>query len=133
MASAWAAILSSRGLLVVVAALAWTARAAALPRNGTSSFTLRLTWEPRAPAGIPRRMLLVNGQSPGPVLALDQDDWVEVHVVNASPFDTTIHFHGASPLGPLTARRPRALVPCLTARPQASRCSARPRPTASPA
>ncbi|KAJ4165921.1 hypothetical protein LMH87_007524 [Akanthomyces muscarius] len=57
-------------------------------------FTLQITWEQYAPLGIPRKMLLVNGQTPGPELQFKQDDSVAVHVVNDSPFNTTMHFHG---------------------------------------
>lgn len=58
------------------------------------TYILDLTWEPYAPDGFSRHMLLVNGESPGPVMRFEQDDWVVVHVVNRSPFNTTIHFHG---------------------------------------
>jgi FtsP/CotA-like multicopper oxidase with cupredoxin domain len=36
----------------------------------------------------------VNGQSPGPVLEINQDDKVVVKVHNQSPEDITIHYHG---------------------------------------
>ncbi|KAF2830304.1 hypothetical protein CC86DRAFT_378617 [Ophiobolus disseminans] len=39
-------------------------------------------------------MIFINGKYPGPLLEIQQDDWVEVEVHNALPFDTTIHFHG---------------------------------------
>jgi FtsP/CotA-like multicopper oxidase with cupredoxin domain len=39
-------------------------------------------------------MFLVNGQSPGPVIEVNQDDWVVVRVHNKSPYNTTVHFHG---------------------------------------
>ncbi len=57
-------------------------------------FELKITWEQYAPLRISRKMLLVNGQTPGPELQFDQDDDVAVHVVNDSPFNTTVHFHG---------------------------------------
>lgn len=57
-------------------------------------FDLTITWEQHAPDGFSRQMLLVNGQSPGPVLEIDQDDEVVVRVHNQSPYSTTIHFHG---------------------------------------
>ncbi|KAM5352708.1 hypothetical protein ACJ41O_005430 [Fusarium nematophilum] len=60
----------------------------------TKEFDLKVTWEDHAPDGFSRKMLLVNGQSPGPVLEIDQDDWVVVRVHNQSPQNITIHYHG---------------------------------------
>ncbi|KAF5005330.1 hypothetical protein FDECE_8226 [Fusarium decemcellulare] len=60
----------------------------------TKEFDLKVTWEEHAPDGFSRQMLLVNGQSPGPVLEIDQDDWVVVHVHNYSPENITVHYHG---------------------------------------
>ncbi|RMJ06711.1 hypothetical protein CDV36_013691 [Fusarium kuroshium] len=60
----------------------------------TKEFDLKITWEDYAPDGFSRKMLLVNGQSPGPVLEIDQDDWVVVRVHNYSPENITIHYHG---------------------------------------
>ncbi|KAF4977907.1 hypothetical protein FZEAL_5612 [Fusarium zealandicum] len=57
-------------------------------------FDLEITWEEHAPDGYSRQILLVNGQSPGPVLEMDQDDWVVVRVHNQSPKNITVHFHG---------------------------------------
>ncbi|CAK7243253.1 MAG: hypothetical protein STHCBS139747_004768 [Sporothrix thermara] len=58
------------------------------------SFDLTLTWEDHAPDGFTRKMILVNGQYPGPLLELDEGDVVRVIVHNAMPFNTTVHFHG---------------------------------------
>lgn len=60
----------------------------------TKEYDLSITWEEHAPDGFSRQMLLVNGNSPGPVLEVDQDDWVVVNVYNHSPYNTTVHFHG---------------------------------------
>ncbi|KAF4438352.1 hypothetical protein F53441_12820, partial [Fusarium austroafricanum] len=62
--------------------------------NNTKHFDLTITWENYAPDGFSRKMLLVNGQSPGPVLEINQDDLVVVKVHNQSPNDLTIHYHG---------------------------------------
>ncbi|KAI3572369.1 Cupredoxin [Fusarium oxysporum f. sp. albedinis] len=64
-------------------------------RLGSSkkTFDLTITWEDYAPDGFARKMLLVNGQSPGPLLEIDQGDWVAVTVHNQAPFNTTIHYH----------------------------------------
>lgn len=58
------------------------------------AFELEITWDNYAPLNIDRNMLLVNGQTPGPELVFDQDDDITVHVINNSPFNTTVHFHG---------------------------------------
>lgn len=83
----------------LLAALAQTVvvSAHALPHHhhgATKEFDFVVTYEPYAPDGFSRNMLLVNGQYPGPVLEVDQDDWVVVRVHNKSPYNTTIHFHG---------------------------------------
>jgi hypothetical protein len=64
--------------------------------NNTKKFDLTITWENYAPDGFSRKMLLVNGQSPGPVLEINQDDLVVVKVHNQSPEELTIHYHGMS-------------------------------------
>ncbi|RBR07904.1 uncharacterized protein FIESC28_10477 [Fusarium coffeatum] len=62
--------------------------------TNTKKFDLKITWQDYAPDGFSRKMLLVNGQSPGPVLEIDQDDKVVVKVHNESPNELTIHYHG---------------------------------------
>ncbi|OAA34619.1 laccase [Metarhizium rileyi] len=57
-------------------------------------FDMTVTWRKYAPDGVSRRMLLINGRSPGLTIEVEQDDWVVVNVFNESPFHTTIHFHG---------------------------------------
>ena len=41
-------------------------------------FEITLTWETKAPDGQPRKVILTNGQFPGPQLNLDYGDDVEV-------------------------------------------------------
>ncbi|KAL4927515.1 multicopper oxidase [Aspergillus undulatus] len=56
---------------------------------------LELTWESGAPNGGERRdMIYTNGEYPGPDLLWDEDDDVEVIVINNTPFNTTMHWHG---------------------------------------
>ncbi|KAE8414341.1 Cupredoxin [Aspergillus pseudocaelatus] len=62
--------------------------------GNTVRFNLTLTWEEWAPAGIPRKMILGNGQLPSPLLELRQGDDVEFLVINNLPTNTTVHFHG---------------------------------------
>lgn len=57
-------------------------------------FDLVVTWSKHAPDGFSRNMFLINGQSPGPTIEVDQNDWVIVRVKNKSPYNTTMHFHG---------------------------------------
>jgi FtsP/CotA-like multicopper oxidase with cupredoxin domain len=64
-----------------------------------SKFTLELTWGRGAPDGHERPMIFINGEYPGPLLEIQQDDWVEVEVRNSLPFDTSIHFHGTDHKG----------------------------------
>lgn len=62
----------------------------------TCHFTLELTWKIGSPDGFEREMILINDQFPGPLLEVQQDEWVEVTVINKMPFNTTIHYHGMS-------------------------------------
>ncbi|KAK1146947.1 hypothetical protein N8T08_002274 [Aspergillus melleus] len=71
---------------------AWDHQAKAT--GNTVRFNLTLTWEDHAPAGASRKMILTNGQFPGPLLEVDQGDDVEVTVENQLPQATTVHFHG---------------------------------------
>ncbi|CEJ94329.1 hypothetical protein VHEMI09868 [[Torrubiella] hemipterigena] len=75
------------------------AAAQALSLPGYKFFDLDLTWQDNAPVGHARKMMLINGQSPGPVLRIDQDDWVTVRVRNLSPTNTSLHFHGVEMFG----------------------------------
>lgn len=61
---------------------------------GSCHFTLELTWAKGSPDGYERNMIFVNGQYPGPLLEIEQDDWVEIEVINHLPFNTSIHYHG---------------------------------------
>lgn len=79
------------GLLVLLCAWA----AAAEGHGGfLKVFDFDVSWGESEPAGIKREMLLVNGQSPGPVIEVNQDDRVVVRVHNQSPLNTSVHFHG---------------------------------------
>ncbi|TWU71822.1 hypothetical protein ED733_001623 [Metarhizium rileyi] len=62
-------------------------------------FDLTITWERRAPDGVARNMILINGQSPGPVIEVNEGDEVWVTVHNRLPYSTTIHYHGIEMLG----------------------------------
>jgi FtsP/CotA-like multicopper oxidase with cupredoxin domain len=59
-------------------------------------FDLDLTWEDWVIAGVGRKVILCNGQLPGPTLRVKQGDEVEFRVTNLMPFTTTVHFHGTS-------------------------------------
>lgn len=57
-------------------------------------FDWTVTWEDYAPDGFTRKMMLVNGQTPGPVLEIQQGDIVVINLHNESPQNTSLHFHG---------------------------------------
>lgn len=57
-------------------------------------FDFTVTWEKYAQNGHAKDMLLVNGQSPGPLIEVNQGDWVVVKLNNKSKYNTTIHHHG---------------------------------------
>ncbi|KAI0517867.1 multicopper oxidase [Xylaria bambusicola] len=62
--------------------------------HGPRKFDLTVTWEQHAPNGFSRNMILINGQSPGPMIEVNEGDDVEVTVHNQTPHNTTMHFHG---------------------------------------
>lgn len=68
---------------------------------GSCNFKLELTWGKGSPDGYERDMIFINGQYPGPLLEIQQDDWVEIEVINHLPFNTSIHYHG-TPYFPFT-------------------------------
>lgn len=63
---------------------------------GQFHFKLELTFKPGSPDGYERDMIFINGQYPGPLLEIQQDDWVEIEVLNSMPFNSSIHYHGQS-------------------------------------
>jgi FtsP/CotA-like multicopper oxidase with cupredoxin domain len=69
---------------------------AAVTFAGQCHFKLELTFGPGSPDGFDRDMIFINGQFPGPLLEIQQDDWVEIEVLNSMPFDSSIHYHGKS-------------------------------------
>ncbi|KAK4507394.1 hypothetical protein PRZ48_001129 [Zasmidium cellare] len=64
----------------------------------TQHFSIELAWATRAPDGFSRPQILVNGQSPGPALVVDQYDEVEFLVCNKLNESTAVHFHGIEQL-----------------------------------
>jgi FtsP/CotA-like multicopper oxidase with cupredoxin domain len=61
----------------------------------TRQFTLNLTEIPDgAPDGVLRRLLLINGQFPGPVIEANEGDRLEVQVNNFMTLPAAIHWHG---------------------------------------
>jgi FtsP/CotA-like multicopper oxidase with cupredoxin domain len=82
-------------LLILLARLlaAWSLPTHNSPKR-VREFELVVTWAQHAPDGFSRNMFLINGQSPGPTIEVNQNDWVVVRVKNKSPYNTTAHFHG---------------------------------------
>ncbi|KAK3365614.1 Cupredoxin [Lasiosphaeria ovina] len=83
--------------VAALAALLPHSLASAVPARGLDwgkkpkHFDLTLTWQNYSPNGQTRKMILVNGQFPAPVLEIDEGDDVEVVVHNKLPFNTTQH------------------------------------------
>ncbi|KAJ4403667.1 hypothetical protein N0V91_006367 [Didymella pomorum] len=67
---------------------------AAVAFAGQCHFKLELTWGTGSPDGYTRDMIFVNGEYPGPLLEIQQGDWVEIEVLNSMPFNSSIHYHG---------------------------------------
>ena len=63
--------------------------------NATRFFTLNLTEiADGAPDGVARRLLLINGQFPGPVIEANEGDRLVVKVNNFLTIPSSIHWHG---------------------------------------
>ena len=63
--------------------------------NTTRTYTFNLTEIPDGfPDGVSKRMLLVNGKFPGPVIEANEGDRLVVHVNNYMTLPSTIHWHG---------------------------------------
>ena len=63
--------------------------------NTTRNYTFNLTEIPNgAPDGVSKRMLLVNGKFPGPVIEANEGDQLIVHVNNNMTIPSAIHWHG---------------------------------------
>jgi hypothetical protein len=61
----------------------------------TREYVFNITRERSAPDGFEKPMILVNGQSPGPLLEANTGDVLRITVNNLMPQDsTTIHWHG---------------------------------------
>lgn len=69
---------------------------AAVALASQCQFKLELTYDKGSPDGHERDMIFINGQYPGPLLAIQQNDWVEIEVVNSMPFNSSLHYHGRS-------------------------------------
>jgi FtsP/CotA-like multicopper oxidase with cupredoxin domain len=74
---------------------------AAVAFAGQCHFKLELTWGTGSPDGYTRDMIFVNGEYPGPLLEIQQGDWVEIEVLNSMPFNSSIHYHGKSSTIPI--------------------------------
>lgn len=88
-------VLLSTAAALLALVLSASANPSRKPNHGARKvFDFTLTWEDYTPDGFTRKMLLVNGKSPGPVLEVNEGDTVVVHLHNAAPRNTSMHFHG---------------------------------------
>ncbi|KAL8280520.1 hypothetical protein RQP46_007168 [Phenoliferia psychrophenolica] len=65
----------------------------------TKKFFLNITAGIVAPDGFERQGILVNGTTPGPTIAVDEGDEVEITVLNLSGRATSVHWHGIEQRG----------------------------------
>jgi FtsP/CotA-like multicopper oxidase with cupredoxin domain len=63
---------------------------------GTVYYTLELTNGPVSPAGVSRNAILINGQTPGPTLEIEEGQTLSINVINHLSEDSTLHLHGES-------------------------------------
>lgn len=64
----------------------------ALPQVRHYDLIVGTTWQ--APDGFWREIYSINGQSPGPLIRGTEGDTFEVNVINHTPIEITIHWHG---------------------------------------
>lgn len=57
-------------------------------------YNLTIREEDAWPAGVLKRMTLINGKFPGPVIEANAGDRIVVHYRNEASVPTTLHFHG---------------------------------------
>jgi FtsP/CotA-like multicopper oxidase with cupredoxin domain len=74
--------LTSLAIFVLNLSVAFSA-AVKTARNSYQRFQLDITWETKAPDGYSRPQILINGQSPGPLIHVTQGDNVEVSETDA--------------------------------------------------
>ncbi|KAJ1034919.1 hypothetical protein NDA18_000526 [Ustilago nuda] len=60
----------------------------------TRQFDWTLTYGPSAPDGFVKKRILINGQSPGPLIEASEGDTIVVKVKNRLDQGTSIHWHG---------------------------------------
>jgi len=58
------------------------------------SYNLTIHEGDRAPDGVWRKVYLINGQQPGPLIEAEEGDELEIFVQNDLPVEQTIHWHG---------------------------------------
>ncbi|RYP71468.1 hypothetical protein DL771_004835 [Monosporascus sp. 5C6A] len=69
-------------------------------RSAVREYVFNISQALAAPDGFQKPMILVNGQSPGPLIEANAGDTVRVHVNNLmANWSTTIHWHGINQKG----------------------------------
>ncbi|KAL0938147.1 multicopper oxidase [Colletotrichum truncatum] len=58
------------------------------------NLTLTYAWDKQVPDGHGRPTYLINGDTPGPVLTVNEGETLEAFVDNQLPIETTLHWHG---------------------------------------
>lgn len=61
--------------------------------------TLVITQENGSLDGYTRQLFKINGQTPGPLIEIDQGDRIELNVINRCSKNISIHFHGINQRG----------------------------------
>lgn len=66
--------------------------------SNTVCQTLTITWQALSPDGFSRNVFLINGQFPGPRITMTQGQNAQFTVINNTPFNQTMHWHGIEQL-----------------------------------
>ncbi|KAF9515686.1 multicopper oxidase, partial [Hydnum rufescens UP504] len=78
----------------------------------TRIYHWRLSWATGAPDGFYRKMMVVNGLFPGPLLEANEGDNIIIHVKNDLDQGAGIHFHGINQIGSLWADGVPGITQC---------------------
>lgn len=84
------------------------------PTTGnTVKYTLTVTNTTLSPQGVPKQMLVVNGQYPGPTITANWGDYLEITVINKLTTNgTSMHWHGLRQLNTNTQDGVNGVTEC---------------------
>ncbi|KAI4351005.1 hypothetical protein L6164_005399 [Bauhinia variegata] len=99
-------------ILVTLVILAALRSSYSLPTATTKRFVFNVEWKQVTRLCRTKNLLTVNGEYPGPTIAVHEGDNVEVKVINRVNQNTTIHWHGVKQIRTGWADGPAYITQC---------------------